>query len=627
MVVESRATSERRLTMRVLILSQWCDPEPTFKGVLFAQELQRRGHEVQILTGFPNYPGGTLYPGYRVRWRSREVVGGVQVLRVPLYPSHDGSALRRVANYASFALSASVAAFGVRKPDVTYVYHPPASVALPAMVLKARGVPFVYDVQDMWPETLAATGMIRNAAVLKAVGSFMGAVYRAAAETVVLSQGFHDALVARGVRPETLTVIPNWTYEDRLEIRHPGPVRAEELGFAGRFNVVFAGTMGPAQAMDTVLEAAALLEGEPDLRFVLVGGGIETPRLEEEIERRGLKNVVLLPRRPVEEVGELLALADVVLVHLRDDPLFAITVPSKTQSYLMSGRPILMGVRGDAAAMVEAAGAGLTFPPEDARALAAAVLKMEQTSPEAREAMGRNGARFYRDRLSLRAGVDRFVGVLNRAALRRPRLDAAKRVLDVAASSTALALLALPMSVLAVVVRQTLGAPVLFTQQRPGQGGKPFIIYKFRTMNDARGADGELLPDRDRITPFGALLRRTSLDEFPELWNVLKGDMSLVGPRPLLTRYSPFFTEEERLRFLVRPGITGWAQVNGRNSSSWDDRLSMDAWYVRSQSLRLDFRILAMTVSRVFSGSGVVVDPESVMANLDDARRSKAEAP
>jgi len=180
-------------------------------------------------------------------------------------------------------------------------------------------------------------------------------------------------------------------------------------------------------------------------------------------------------------------------------------------------------------------------------------------------------------------------------------------------------------SVLALVVRQKLGAPVLFKQQRPGQGGRPFTIYKLRTMNDACGADGESLPDRDRITPLGALLRKTSLDEVPELWNVLKGDMSLVGPRPLLTRYTPFFTEEERLRFLVRPGITGWAQVNGRNASSWDERLARDAWYVRNQSLRLDLRILAMTVSRVFRGSGVVVDAESAMANLDDARSSMAD--
>ncbi len=609
--------------MRILLLTQWCEPEPTFKGVLFAQELQKRGHHVQILTGFPNYPGGKLYPGYRVQWRSREVIGGVPILRVPLYPSHDGSVIHRVANYASFALSASIAAIGIQKPDVVYVYHPPASIAVPAMALKLlRGVPFVYDVQDLWPDTLAATGMLSSQRILNAVGSFMRKVYRSAAETVVLSQGFRDALLTEGVEPETVTVIPNWTYEDRLNAGHPGAERATELGFAGHFNVVFAGTMGAAQALDTVLDAAELLRADSEIRFVLVGGGIEAERLADQAQRRGLGNVVLLPRRPVDEVGELLGMADAVLVHLRDDPLFAITVPSKTQSYMLSGRPILMGVRGDAAAMVEAANAGITFPPEDARGLADAVLRMREAGADAREEMGRNGARFYHDHLSLRAGVDRFVDLFGRAALRKPRLETAKRLLDIACSTSALVLLALPMGALAITVRQKLGSPVIFKQERPGRGGKPFVLYKFRTMNDCRAADGNLLPDRDRITPFGALLRKTSLDELPELWNVLRGEMSLVGPRPLLTRYTPYFSEEERLRLLVRPGITGWAQVNGRNTSSWDDRLGMDAWYVRNRSLALDLRILARTISDVVRGSGVIVDPESTMANLDDARRA-----
>lgn len=206
-------------------------------------------------------------------------------------------------------------------------------------------------------------------------------------------------------------------------------------------------------------------------------------------------------------------------------------------------------------------------------------------------------------------------------APRRPRLDRGKRALDVAVSALALALLTVPIGGLAVVVRQKLGSPVLFRQERPGLREKPFVLYKFRTMNDARDVNGELLPDRDRLTPFGAFLRRTSLDELPELWNVLKGEMSLVGPRPLLTRYTPYFTEEERLRFLVRPGITGWAQVNGRNTASWDDRLAMDVWYVRHPSLMLDLKILGMTISRVLRRSGVVVDARSTMADLDDARR------
>jgi lipopolysaccharide/colanic/teichoic acid biosynthesis glycosyltransferase len=169
-----------------------------------------------------------------------------------------------------------------------------------------------------------------------------------------------------------------------------------------------------------------------------------------------------------------------------------------------------------------------------------------------------------------------------------------------------------------------MGRPVLFRQERPGRLGVPFRMFKFRTMTDARGPDGQLLPDRERLTRLGTWLRKTSLDELPELINVLRGEMSLVGPRPLLMRYTPYFTEEERVRLAVRPGITGLAQVSGRNLVSWDQRLALDVRYVREWSLSLDFRILMLTVLRVFSRGGVVVDAESVMRNLDDERRDRA---
>ena len=157
--------------MRILILSQFFDPEPIVKGLPFARELSRRGHAVEVLTGFPNYPGGKLYPGYRLRPWQREVLDGIPVHRVALYPSHDGSAVRRTANYASFALSAAVAGpFLVRKPDVVYVYHPPATVGLPALVFRAlRGCPVVYDVQDLWPDSVASSRMVGSPWIIKAL--------------------------------------------------------------------------------------------------------------------------------------------------------------------------------------------------------------------------------------------------------------------------------------------------------------------------------------------------------------------------------------------------------------------------------------------------------------------------
>ena len=189
----------------------------------------------------------------------------------------------------------------------------------------------------------------------------------------------------------------------------------------------------------------------------------------------------------------------------------------------------------------------------------------------------------------------------------------AKRLLDIVIAAAAGALLAPLMLVLAILVWCKLGRPVLFTQLRPGLHARPFRLVKFRTMTDARGADGTLLSDAERLTPFGAFLRSTSLDELPELWNVLKGDMSLVGPRPLLVSYLPLYTAEQALRHTVRPGITGWAAISGRNTLGWEERLRLDVWYVEHRSLALDLRILAITLVKVIRREGISAAGEATM--------------
>lgn len=188
-----------------------------------------------------------------------------------------------------------------------------------------------------------------------------------------------------------------------------------------------------------------------------------------------------------------------------------------------------------------------------------------------------------------------------------------KRLLDFVVAGFAMLGLALPTVFLAWLVRRKLGSPVLFTQVRPGLHGKPFKMVKFRSMTDERGVDGELLSDEQRLTSFGKWLRATSLDELPELWNVLKGEMSLVGPRPLLLEYLPLYSPEQARRHEVRPGITGWAQVNGRNAISWEDKFKLDIWYVNNQSLWLDIKILWLTVKKVLVREGISAPSDATM--------------
>lgn len=198
-----------------------------------------------------------------------------------------------------------------------------------------------------------------------------------------------------------------------------------------------------------------------------------------------------------------------------------------------------------------------------------------------------------------------------------------KRLFDIFASFFGLLMVSPVIAIVAWKVRKNLGAPVFFRQVRPGKDGKPFEMIKFRTMRDAFDENGKPLPDSERITPFGRFLRSTSLDELPELWNVLKGDMSVVGPRPLLMEYMDYYTEEEMLRHTVRPGVTGLAQVSGRNSTTWNDRLAYDVQYVKTQTLWLDINIIFKTIYQVSKREGVVVVPSEVFQKLSDERRAQ----
>lgn len=400
-----------------MLLTQWFDPEPTFKGLAFARELVRQGFEVEVLTGFPNYPAGRLYPGYRIRPLQREVTDGIHVSRVALYPSHDQSALRRTLNYASFALSSLV--FGLAaagRADVIYAYHPPLSVGVVAVLIrKVRRVPVVYDIQDMWPDTLRATGMMRSERIMRIVGAVCDWVYRGVDQLVVLSPGFKHLLEQRGVPARKIEVIFNWADEVSL-----GAARGElPAGFPqpDRFRIVFAGNMGRAQALDTVLDAAALLQERGSrVCFVMIGGGVEVARLRRTAAERDLGNVIFLDALPMSEIGTVLRSADALMVHLRRDPLFTVTIPSKTQAYMAVGRPLLLAVEGDAAELVTASGSGVLATPEDAVSLADAAQTLACMPRDELERMGDRAARYYSQHLSRARGTEKFAALFMRLA-------------------------------------------------------------------------------------------------------------------------------------------------------------------------------------------------------------------
>jgi len=391
--------------LKILLMTQWFDPEPTFKGLLFAKKLQESGNQVEVITGFPNYPGGKIYEGYKLSLYKREEIDGVIIHRVPLYPSHDGSAIKRIWNYVSFFITSFICGlFKVTKPDVIYSYHPPLTTALSAMSLSLfKRRPFVVDIQDLWPDTLAATGMLNNKKILGVVGWVCKLVYSRASRIIVLSDGFKKILQERGVPSSKVEVVYNWCDEQAL--RNPDPCELS-LPNNGKRNLVFAGNLGNAQGLPAIINAAELLERKNvPVNFVLIGDGISKADSLQYVQDNDLKSVFFLPRVPMNQVGSLLRSADMLLVHLTDDPLFSITIPSRTQACMAVGKPIVMGVAGDAARIVESAECGVICIPNSAKSLAMGVEKLVSKPDQELQAMGMNAEVFYENNMSVKNGI------------------------------------------------------------------------------------------------------------------------------------------------------------------------------------------------------------------------------
>jgi colanic acid biosynthesis glycosyl transferase WcaI len=407
--------------LRILFISQLFDPENSIKGLEFARRLKALGHEVEVVTTFPSYPGGMLFPGYKQRIKQIDVVDGITVVRLPTFISHGKSPIKRVLSYASFGAVATLhCLFAARKPTAIYAYYPPVVVGFVAMITgKLRRVPFIYDVQDLWPEALVATGMVREGRLTRFVDKLCGFIYKAAARVVVLSDGYKRALVAKKVPAEKIERIFNWCDEARMSTDSDN---IPDFLDAGYFNIVYAGNLGAAQALEHVVDAAALVQrsGDKQVRFVFIGAGVEKEMLQQRVQTLALDNVKFFPQVPVEQVSGLLARADVLLVHLADSKVFEITIPSKTQAHLMVGRPTLMAVKGEASRIVEDADAGMVIEPCQPHRLAEAALEISHLPSEQLQAMGERGRIYYQSRMSMDKGVRSIDQLLHAIAGKTP---------------------------------------------------------------------------------------------------------------------------------------------------------------------------------------------------------------
>lgn len=404
--------------MKLLVWTQYFWPENFLINKLVT-ELNEQGVEVTVITGKPNYPDGDIFSGYKASGVQYERYCGVDVVRLPLVPRGKNSARKLLLNYLSFIFSGYFfAPWALRgeKFDAVFVYAPsPLLQALPAIFVSwLKHAPLIVWVQDTWPEALQATGFIKNSWLLKFVELLVRYIYRFSDSILIQSKAFQNSVQALVKDKKKVRFFPNFSEDliEKLSLGKQGPENSEPAivkAIQSCFSIVFAGNIGSAQSCETIVQAAELLSDYPDIVFYLVGSGSRSDSIRQDIQARGLSNVVMTGRLPPEDIPAIYSAAEILLVTLKDNPALYATIPSKMQSYMSAAKPILASLNGEAARLVVAADAGFSCPAEAYEDLAATVLQLYELSSDERAQLGKNARHYYEQHFHLTEKLDELI--------------------------------------------------------------------------------------------------------------------------------------------------------------------------------------------------------------------------
>lgn len=585
-------------------------PGPT-RTFGIAKRLIQAGHRVSVLTTSAALPEATP-----------SEVDGIRIDAVP-----EGR--------ARFGFPPATGAFARAVPwriwrhedvDVVLAADCPAPALLAAMLFCGeRAAALLLDVRRLPNDEAPAQAF--QAALAAAGRGITRSAMRFARRVFAVTPEIRERLIAQGIPAARVTVSPlaaDTALAVAGEGENPLPVAGRVLLYAGPF---------AAEGVERLVHIAKAMEtAQPadPFHIVVCGDGPARPRLEALAREAGVLEKTLwiaAPLSPRTQGAAFAAASAVVAPSSHDD----MEGSAAFFDGLAAGKPMVIWGSGPNRELIESRAAGIGLPADPAVAVRelADFLRdadgLRRAGSQALALAGRFG--LERTTAEIRAAVEEAAAAAPRLVVLRERMLRTKRIIDIAVSAAGLILLSPVMAAIAIAICVKMGWPPVFTQERPGLKGETFRIYKFRTMSSATDAAGALLPDEARLTPLGKFLRRFSLDELPELFNVLRGDMSLVGPRPLLPEYIPHYTAEQRRRHELRPGVTGWSQINGRNAASWEDRFKLDVWYVDNLSLWLDFKIILKTAWIAITGEGVNAPGHATMPRFDEvvARREGAE--
>jgi len=597
--------------MRILYVDQYFSDRNGISGTRgyeFARRWVAQGHQVTVLALASRYSSLSRPPQKKLI--RRLVVDGIDVVSVRISYAQQMNVWARLRAFFSFMFWATMlGVFGARH-DVVFASSTPLTVGVPGSKVRlVRGTPFVFEVRDLWPRAPIELGMLSNPWAQRAARLAERFFYRLSSHVVALSPGMVTGVVEAGKAPAQVSMVPNACDFDLFDKADPAGVR-EELGLPDdAIVVIHAGNLGPSNDGDWLLDLAAQWQatGKDRFRLLLLGEGSERGRLERRARDEKIGNVVLAGPVSRKKAARVIKAADIGIVSFADKPVLATNSPNKFFDCLVAGLPVAVNTDGWTAELLRENNAGLLLPRSANKA--AAMLADLGGDAKKRKAMAKQARalakRFDRDKLA-----DQVLQILTNAASKSVcGLEGMfKRLTDLLLSTAAL-LVASPLLIgIALAIKKDSPGPVFYRQQRIGRDGKPFALWKFRTMvvgADKLG-DGLNVGEGDpRITSVGAWLREWSLDEMPQLFNVLFGQMSLVGPRPALSEHVVQYNDTQKQRLRVKPGLTGLAQVSGRNLLNWDEKLAKDVKYAATWSWWGDIKIMLKTIPVVLRREGL----------------------
>lgn len=400
--------------MKILIVTQYFYPE-NFKSNDMAFELQKRGHDVTVLTGLPNYPEGEIFPGYGIFKNRRQVINGVKIIRSLLLPRGNGGGLRLFINYYSFAFFASIKALfmGVSSKFDAIIVHEPSPITqyYPALILnKIWKTPVYFWVMDLWPESLSIAGGVKNEFILRYYRNVIKGFYKNATKILITSKGFRESINEKGNFNEKIIYFPNWAEDSISDGNKNYPIPNLPQGF----KIMFAGNIGEAQDLDNIMRAALELKDKKHIQFVLVGDGRKMPYVKEFVLQNNLDETVkVMGRFPVESMSSFFNKADIMLVTLKDDPIFNLTVPAKLQAYMSASKPILAMLNGEGAGNIIDAKCGFTVPAGDYKGLSEAIIEASLLSQEELQKLGDNSRNYYEKYFKMSACITNLEEIIS----------------------------------------------------------------------------------------------------------------------------------------------------------------------------------------------------------------------